>query len=225
MIPEIFARYILDKLGYPITNTLYIGGGKFQLLIGNTENNRKQLERIEKEINEYLFKEFQLELNFSLATWAFKGKEFRKSNGFLNQIESLQQELDKKKKQKIGELLFKDLETLEEATEDLCPSCKSLKIEKNKKFCKWCNLSQKIGEVIPKVSHIAFTNKEDVSHKNFIKLKKFGSVILLNDKELKAASEFDEVLALNKPEISSKNNGFKFLGNTVPIITFSRNRK
>ncbi len=219
MVPEILARYILNKLGYPITNALYIGGGKFQLLIGNTDNNRKQLEEIEKEINKYLFEEFELELNFSLATWAFRGKEFKKSNGFLNQIEALQQVLDKKKKQKIGELLLKELETLEEATENLCPSCQSLKVEKNKKFCKWCDLSQEIGEIIPKISYIAFTNQENISYKNFITLKGFGSVILLNDEEVKNATEFNEILVLNKPEISSKNNGFKFLGNTVPVIT------
>ena len=220
MVPEIFARYILDKLGYPITNALYIGGGKFQLLIGNTENNRKQLEEIEKEINEYLFKDFELELNFSLATWSFKGREFKQSNGFLNQIEYLQQELDRKKKQKIGELLFKELETLEDATEELCPSCKILKIEKNSKFCKWCDLSQKIGEIIPKISYIAFTNQENIPYKNSITLKGFGSVVLLNDKE-EITTEFNEVLLLNEPQISDKNNGFKFLGNTVPIITNS----
>jgi len=43
MVPEVFARYILDKLGYPLTNALYIGGGKFQLLIGNTKHNIDRL--------------------------------------------------------------------------------------------------------------------------------------------------------------------------------------
>ena len=218
MVPEIFARYILNKLGYPMTNVIYIGGGKFQLLIGNTKHNQDMLKKIEEEINKYLFKEFQLDLNFVLATWSFKGKEFKTSNGFLNQIEFLQQELDKKKKQKLGKLLFNELENIENTNYEICPSCRSLKVEKEG-LCKWCNLSQKIGEIIPKVSYISFTEGENSNYHYSINLGSFGSVVLLNDREVETATEFDEILVLNKSEISSKNNGFKFLGNTVPIIT------
>ncbi len=37
ILPELLSRYILNKLNYPITNILYSGGGKFQLLLPNTE--------------------------------------------------------------------------------------------------------------------------------------------------------------------------------------------
>ncbi|HHG75107.1 MAG TPA: type III-A CRISPR-associated protein Cas10/Csm1 [Persephonella sp.] len=223
MVPDIFARYILDELGYPITNAIYIGGGKLQLLIGNTLYNLQRLKEIEKEINEYLFKEFELDLSFSLATQSFKGIELKTSNGFLNQIEYLQQELDKKKKQKIGELLFEELETLEEAQNtNLCPSCKSLKCEGNSKLCKWCNLSQGIGNIIPKIDYLAFIrsgiNLEN--EKKIIDFGKFGKVVLLDKNDVKKINEnIEEILILNKTELTEYSNGFKFLGNTVPIIT------
>jgi CRISPR-associated protein Csm1 len=227
MISEIFARYILDKLGYPLTNALYIGGGKFQLLIGNTKENLEKLTQIEKEINQFLFKEFHLDLNFTLAYISFKGKEFKIPNGFLNQVEALQVELDKKKKQKIGELIFEELETLEEVSEkDICPSCKSIPIEKNKVVvCKWCNLSQNIGNKIPKIKYIGFSIKDCIL-KPDIDLGQFGKVYLFNEPDrmskeiLLMAKEkgVNEILVLNSTEFNEFVNGFKFLGNTVPLI-------
>jgi len=233
MVSEVFARYILDELGYPLTNALYIGGGKFQLLIGNTKENLKKLIQIEKEINDFLFKEFHLDLNFVLAYTSFKGKEFKTSNGFLNQVEALQVELDKKKKQKIGELIFEELETLEEASKkDTCPSCKSKPVEKNKDkviICKWCNLSQNIGNKIPKIKYVGFSITDlDLDLKPDIDLGQFGKVYLLVFDESDRTSKepilkikekgLNEILVLNSTEFNEFVNGFKFLGNTVPLI-------
>ena len=230
MLTEIFARYILKELGYPLTNAIYISSGKFQLLVANTEENKTKLSEIENKINRFLFDEFKLELNFVLATHTFKGKEFKVSNGFLNQIECLQIALDKKKKQKLGELIFNDLESLDEITreEGICPSCNSLPKEKDN-LCKWCNLSQKIGEVIPKIKYIAFSSNDlPVEDKQKLDLGEFGKVFLLSDEDIKNRKNIElkeklknvkEVLILNETNLNEYINGFKFLGNTVPIIT------
>jgi len=231
ILTEIFARYILDELGYPLTNAIYISSGKFQLLLANTKENKRKISEIEEKINRFLFDRFKLELTFVLAIHTFKGKAFKISNGFLNQIECLQAELDKKKKQKLGILIFEDLENLNEITteEGICPSCNSLLKEKDSNFCKWCNLSQNIGEVIPKIKYIAFS-KEDlpIDKKQKLDLGEFGKVFLLSDEDInkdekgelkEKLKNIKEILVLNETNLNEYINGFKFLGNTVPIIT------
>ncbi len=245
MLPEVIARYILKELDYPITNALFIGGGKFQLLVANTKSNTEKLEAIEKEINEWMHEEFQGELTFSIAYVSMKGSALRdreikedsendKPRTYLDHIEWLQLELDKKKKRKFKELLFEGFENEAIKAGEICPSCRTLKaktweIDSEKvNLCKWCMFSSRWGEVLPKVKYIAFDwgRSEQIKLNDGRKIMKFGNfghVYLLEEEDLKKVKELTEILNIEdtvlKLESHKVVNGFKFIGHSAPRIT------
>ncbi len=247
MLPEIIARYILRKLGYPITNALYIGGGKFQLLLGNIKSNVDNITEIEKEINEWMFKEFQGELSLSVAYIPMKGSALRnREHGsgketYLDHVEKLQIELDKKKKRKLGELIYREFENDIKGSADICPSCRSLKAEEREigeekiSLCKWCWYSQRWGEILPKIRYIAFffndqeKNIDMDDDRKVVDFGNFGTIYLLEEKDLSKIKDLSEILNIEDTyfKISDDKvvNGFKFIGHSAPkrgneIITF-----
>ncbi len=245
MLPEVIARYILKELGYPITNALYIGGGKFQLLVANTDKNIEDLERIEIEVNRWMHREFQGELSLSIAYVPMKGSALRdreikneNKNGepktYLDHIEWLQLELDKKKKRKFGELLFEEFDKDATEADEICPSCRTLYKEKNHKLCHWCDMSQKWGEILPKVEYIAFDwgTHEGIFVGNPERIKtmcfgKFGKVYLLEESDLGEVDELPEILNIENTKLPlEKNkiaNGFKFIGHSAPRVKEDKN--
>ncbi|EDP76114.1 type III-A CRISPR-associated protein Cas10/Csm1 [Hydrogenivirga sp. 128-5-R1-1] len=230
MLPEVIARYILKELNYPITNALFIGGGKFQLLVGNTKNNLRKLEEIEKEVNKWFFEDFHGELSLSIATVKMRGEVFRDidregKETFLDKVEQLQLELDRKKKRRFRKLIW-DGEFVGDQTEaeSICNSCRSLPVVQDK-LCEWCNNSQKWGEVLPKVKYIAFDFGEDnidVENRKVMSFGDFGKVYLLEDKDLPKVKDLPEVLNIENTDLEIESdkvvNGFKFIGHSAPRV-------
>ncbi len=232
MLPEVIARYILKELGYPITNALFIGGGKFQLLVGNTEKNRKRLEEIEDEVNKWFFDDFHGELSLSIATVKVRGCVFRQGGGetFLDKVEQLQLELDNKKKRRFKELIWQEEfkgDDVQIKAEAICNSCRSLPVVKDK-LCQWCHKSQKWGEVLPKIKYIAFDFGEEKVKLEDRKIKimefgDFGKVYLLEEEDLPKVKDLPEILNIEDTEFKFEENkvvnGFKFIGHSAPKVS------
>ncbi len=238
MLSEVFVRYILKELNYPITNALYIGGGKFQLLLANTKNNTEKLLEIEKQINRWMHREFQGELSISIAFVCMKGSALRERNiedntgennepkTYLDHVEWLQLELDSKKKKKFDELIFEDFDEEKDPTsaENICPSCRTFHKERNKDLCQWCHMSEKWGSVLPKVRYIAFDWGEDknveIDNRKTMKFRNFGTVYLLEEGDLEKVKDLPEILNIEntcmKFEENKIVNGFKFIGHSAP---------
>ncbi|SNZ10618.1 CRISPR-associated protein Cas10/Csm1, subtype III-A/MTUBE [Persephonella hydrogeniphila] len=214
LIPEIISRYILKKLGYTITNLLYSGGGKFQILVANTNENIRSIQDIEKELEEYFYKNYGGELGIVLSYLPFSGRYLTGKDGksYAHVIEKNQIELDKKKKRKFSKFLIKDLKD----SKYICPSCKTMPVDKENDLCSLCKISNDIGSKIPKIKYIVFENKllKDVKE---VDLETFGKAYLVTEEEINKFKNAEEILILNSTEFD-KNNGFKFLGNTVPVI-------
>ena len=220
LIPEILSRYILKELEYTIINLLYSGGGKFQLLVANTKENIEKINKIENKLNEFFFNKYGFELGIVLSYISFSGEYLTEKNGksYSDIIEKNQIKLDEKKKRKSPNLLTKKLED-EKTIEKLCLSCKIMPVKEND-LCILCRKSSEIGGVLPKIEYLIFDFENrniSFSHKNTFSLGKFGKVYLVSHDEVDKFKSFEEILKLNDTEFD-KNNGFKFIGNTVPLI-------
>lgn len=64
---DFISKYIIKKLGLTISNILYCGGGKFQLLLPNTHRIVSELEDIKIEVQNYLYKNYKTKLGLVLA--------------------------------------------------------------------------------------------------------------------------------------------------------------
>ncbi len=64
---DFMSKYIVRKLGLTISNILYCGGGKFQLLLPNTDKIISVLEEIKLDIQKYLYRNYKTKLGLVLS--------------------------------------------------------------------------------------------------------------------------------------------------------------
>lgn len=214
MIPEIISRYILRELGYPITNILYVGGGKFQLIVANTKENNQKLDILEEKLNKYMFDQFFGEISLTLVKKEFSGN-YLLENGksFFDLIDEVQILLDEKKKKKFGKLLaessFKDKDSV-------CKSCKTVPANEGEEVCSLCKISHVVGDKLPKIKFLIFESQpQKGTNIEILNMGEFGAVYGCD--EITQNLDAQEILAINDTKFD-KNNGFKFIGNTIPII-------
>jgi len=218
ILPELLSRYILNKLNYPITNILYSGGGKFQLLLPNTSKVKDILKEFKNELSEFLHKEFHLDLSIvsgqtELSQEHLKGDKLREA------ITNLQISIDEDKKRKAKKLLTKDFED----GLHVCKSCKSLPRKEKEDICKWCNTFNELGAKLARHEKLFIIYQfENVNEKSDLEFGKFGKVYLFNEPEPEIMTKAKEVLNLNSTKLAEEGhtNGFKFIANIVPTLTY-----
>jgi CRISPR-associated protein Csm1 len=218
ILPELLSRYILNKLNYPITNILYSGGGKFQLLLPNTSKVKDILKEFKNELSKYLHKEFHLDLSIVSGQTELSQKDL-KENKLREAITNLQISIDEDKKRKVKELLTKDFET---DGFHVCKSCKSLPRKEKEDICKWCNTFNELGAKLAKYERLFIIYQfEDINKKPDLDFGKFGKVYLLDKPESEIKEKAKEILNLNSTKLAEEGhtNGFKFIANIVPILT------
>jgi CRISPR-associated protein Csm1 len=213
VLPVILGRFFLRELGYPMVNLLYAGGGKFQFVIGYEEGVEQKLDELQRRVDEVLVKEFGGHLGVVLGWRRFKGKELG-VNELGEKIHKLYEETGRKKFQKFSAVLenFDRLVNyLGPDNYEMCPSCQvSLKPE-GEKFCKWCELFQKVGEKIPRAEYVVFS-----SEMGDLYLEGIGGVSVYSKGQTPYTLPGDTLLLLNRTDFEDKADGFFFLANTVP---------
>lgn len=65
------ATKLLNKFGLSEVNLIMLAGGKFYIIAQDTEKLKENYEKVLKEINEYLFENFRMELSFNSACHSF----------------------------------------------------------------------------------------------------------------------------------------------------------
>jgi len=217
ILPELLSRYILHQLGYPLTNLLYAGGGKFQLILPNTEKVKKILEDFKETLSNYLFDEFHTDLGIIDGYISF-GKKDIEENQLKDVLLKLQLKLDQNKKRKFSKFFIQDFKN---DTDSVCQSCKSLP-KKEDHLCKWCKSFNDLGEKLVKSQELYLTyifNNSNI--KPDIDFSPFGKFYLLYKLVPEIENNAKEILLLNSTDFSQKKfaNGFKFLANLVPTLT------
>jgi CRISPR-associated protein Csm1 len=213
VLPVILGRFFLRELGYPMVNLLYAGGGKFQFVIGYEEGVEQKLDELQRRVDEVLVKEFGGHLGVVLGWLKVNGRELG-VDILGEKIHKLYEETGRKKFQKFSAVLenFDRLVNyLGPDNYEMCPSCQvSLKPE-GEKFCKWCELFQKVGEKIPRAEYVVFS-----SEMGDLYLEGIGGVSVYAKGQIPYTLPGDTLLLLNRTDFEDKADGFFFLANTVP---------
>ncbi|MGY4707273.1 type III-A CRISPR-associated protein Cas10/Csm1 [Candidatus Bipolaricaulota sp. J31] len=110
ILTEVIARWILRKLGLPITNALYIGGGSFTLIVPPSA--RGKLDELRREINGTLYKAHGISLYLGLGYVGLVPEDFRlrsgdtsnKKHGISKRREELGKILDRDKAKRFSSL-------------------------------------------------------------------------------------------------------------------------
>lgn len=116
ILVECIIHWILNKFSLPISCCLTNGGGKFLLVLPNTEHVRKELENISEDISDNLYKRFFGEIALNL-TWQSENENETKDiqltefgfkvYDFFKHAERIYDQLEKEKYKKFRRLLSK----------------------------------------------------------------------------------------------------------------------
>ena len=198
-LAEVIARYIVEQEGLYISNILFCGGGHFYVLVPAKTICR--LDAYQKNLDEKLFKTFNLDLNVLLV-----GKELRLYDLLnFNVHEQLSQQLESKKNKKFSSILNSILSTSVDMSGPICPYCGrnlSRKQSTEELECEFCESFAHLGAELVKKKYMKLLKTSEIENPRSAKevFQMFGYMIEFTDDP----DEFS--YALNKDEFDPKKS-------------------
>jgi Predicted hydrolase of the HD superfamily (permuted catalytic motifs) len=190
------------------------------MLLPNTSSIKGQIDRLSKQINNWLLNQYAGEIGFVSASVKANQKTIM---NYADLLKKLDDRLAAEKKQKFMPFLGDDTFWLEKENMGreirVCRSCNITRVEKGVKeeICSICDEHKEIGGILPKTDYIAFLSNPNDSVKGVkISFGEFGVVHLLPGEEYhKAFNDLPQLLAIEN--INKVHDVFRFIGNTAPV--------
>ncbi|MCF6155459.1 MAG: type III-A CRISPR-associated protein Cas10/Csm1 [Candidatus Brocadia sp.] len=220
LLQEVMATYILNKLFLATPHLLFCGGGRFEMLIPNTDKIQHDIGKILTQINTWLLKEYNGELGLVLVSVSADRNDLK---DYSNLLKTLDDKLSLVKKRKSKEFLGENWFWLEDRKPEeeirVCRSCNTTLVKKgeNDEVCILCKKHHEIGSKLPKTCYLAFLSRPNNSMKGVdIEFGEFGNVYLLSANEYTDKyNELPDVLTIQMMNETIGN--FRFIGNAAPI--------
>jgi CRISPR-associated protein Csm1 len=181
LLAEHIISELLDNLGLTRCNLIFSGGGHFYVLSHNTPSAEKTIREIKNKNDDYLFKEFQGNLQLHLESVSFHPDEFRDASHIWQE---LSERLEKSKKKKWNDKLTNILNVEMPHNDCLTKSCevcfredlplKDLKGDESLLVCKPCFNQHQLGEMLTEISKNEYPVLYKLSHEpedKFIKIE------------------------------------------------------
>lgn len=217
MISDAIALYLIKEFELSLTNIILTAGGKFYILLQNTEDSMKKIEEIKEKLNNYLYKEFFGQLFVNIVTLEVNGDEIAKK--FTKILEKGNRELNWQKDKRFfnqikGNPIF-DVEYRDDGTTALDRI--------NEKF-------KEMGGKIPKAKFIGIMYNHEGDNKNTFQILENMSIQFFKSKEEINTSgkneKIDIVISLNNIEIVEKfPTILRFISNYAPLEENGRSLK
>ena len=217
MISDAIALYLIKEFELSLTNIILTAGGKFYILLQNTEDSMKKIEEIKEKLNNYLYKEFFGQLFVNIVTLEVNGDEIAKK--FTKILEKGNRELNWQKDKRFfnqikGNPIF-DVEYRDDGTTALDRI--------NEKF-------KEMGGKIPKAKFIGIRYNHEGDNKNTFQILENMSIQFFKSKEEINTSgkneKIDIVISLNNIEIVEKfPTILRFISNYAPLEENGRSLK
>lgn len=218
---DFLSKYFVKKLGLTISNILYCGGGKFQLLLPNTEDTKTTIEEIKVQIQKYLYEKYKTKLGLVISYIEVDEEGVK---NYSDSLVKLQEHTLMEKNRKFIDIINieKDNFFINKGTiKNLCKYCYAneakTQLYKNEQIniCDECYIHIHLGEFLVRNRYKYIAYDFDNSIEDADLLVKFGNM---------GQVAFYERLENNNIGFMIENiNGagnfgrLKFVGNTVPI--------
>lgn len=200
------ALEIVKELKLTTANIIFIGGGNFTLFLPNIEESKKVLEDVKRRVNDWLLRETQGDLYFSIACVEADGSLMEMKSGGRDILEEVQERLERDKKRRYYTSLSGEWWVLSGTEEkETCKVCgfrtESLKKVEQKgiEVCKFCYNLWNLGD----------------------KLLKENLFIRIDNQEVERAFKlpFSSVVPIGKEEVYRyPPDSFVFLKNSFDVI-------
>lgn len=239
LLADVLAHWFVRDLNLPITNILFCGGGRFDLLLPNTGEVRDRLEEMEKAVETWFLDRFSGELGLQIAQIEICPKDFY---DFASVYDRADDTLADQKRMKFQTSLGKPHFFYEKNRPiyHVCKYCNTYWYDKplksaseEDKPCCYCEKQREIGEHLPQVKFLAYVRGgipnlvKDVIWIPFEKPLDMTVGLVTTESEAKMlieqVSEETTLYKLNSTDgyILPRGDksvcfGFKFFGNTAP---------
>lgn len=158
------AHSIIHISGLPMLNILMLTGGKFYILLPNTEEMETGLQKIEKQVSEFLYKKFRGNLLLELVWEKITHNGIR---NYSSTLTKLSEKLRQKKDHLLETILIKNGEWDTErfviyqglSRRSMCTACRSALIDENDEMCDNCCTDTEIGGKLPKINMFSFSRE------------------------------------------------------------------
>ncbi len=196
---EAVAKYILTELNLPPVCKIMDAGGRFLLLLPNTDDTRKILNKIRLEVEEWAVNKYfgQLTLNISEGVEA-NGNDLKQEKArelFANIAEDTVLAKQKKLQHYINgksHILEREYQKIT-SNQDVCECCKKRAKWPNGDMCQVCFSQTKFGENIPKNNYLAWIEEQPERGLNL-----FEKVNLQSYNDLHELPEYALPVTINK---------------------------
>jgi len=244
LLTEVIADWIIRRIELPVTNILFCGGGRFDLLLPIAAE--EKIPNLLSQLNKWLLEEFNGELSLQIAVIEICPKDFLDLSFVYQKLEDT---LAKRKYKKFLEISeTNDFFTPEKSVPlNVCRVCLVSQVKDNEICCIQCKKQEEIGNKLPKIKYIVFLYGEPIPKEIFkeelkrpveVTFKKLGVyVYLVSEEEIKTFcscidNEQKAVIYVLNPESDfilenlldfkrkgkSISFGFKFIANAVPKV-------
>ena len=157
-----FAHCIVHKFDLPLTNILMLTGGKFYILLPDTDDTERILREAEKNATEFLYDKFKGNLSLELV-WEKIGDEG--IYNYSDTVTRLSAAIERKKNQPLKAVLTeKERWNLERFLvydelfhKSMCTSCRSALVDEGEDMCRNCENDTEIGGKLPKIKQFSFS--------------------------------------------------------------------
>lgn len=200
LLSDVSSYKFINELGLTKANIIISSGGKFYILAQNTSVSVEAINKIKKDINDTLYKDYSGELFLNLEYISLCGEDL--GSKFCEKYDELNDKLDHGKNHKFENNILNNpiLENELYAGGDnveLCKICgKELVLTKefsdekinedNEKIqCFKCKLDYEIGSILPKMEAIAFYEGQDKNKKGSINLFGIECKIIKKGEDIK----------------------------------------
>ena len=169
LLSDVGAYKIVKDLNLTPANIIISSGGKFYILAQNTENSLEQVAKIKKEINNFLYREYQGDLFLNLEWLEISGEDLGES--FSKKYDELNDKLDIGKNKKfvdniLNETILENKDYGNGKKVTLCKICNKYLVEDSEEQCEHCKKDEDFGKYLPSMKYLAFYTE------NFSEIKK-----------------------------------------------------
>jgi CRISPR-associated protein Csm1 len=214
---DFVSKYIVKKLGFTISNILYCGGGKFQILLPNTNRIKEALKEIEREIQFYLYDTYKTEIGLVLAYIEIGEQGISNYAESLDKIHDKMYEAKKRKLLNIININKNNFFIRTDRPNSVCKYCHMNEGKGKEKICDECDIHIQLGGnfVTNRIKYVVYDFENEVSNSDIkIQFGKLGTVHFFNrlPQNIKA-------FLVENVNNTGENGRLKFVGNTVAIKT------
>jgi len=225
LLIEVIVDWLLRKIGLPSACAIYVGGGRFDLLL--PQKSKDQLEGMQKDLSSWFLKTFHGELGLWISSYDAYPEDFADIRDISKRLDEA---LEKIKQQKWKEHLAQDSFFIPSKEElwHVCSVCRLTPVSDSGMVCSLCRQHEAIGKNLPYASYIAFCYGERpaLESEKIVDFDEspFGIHVafLCNDEDknrVKSLRGDIHLFALNYTEnfiVPGFTSSFRFLANTAP---------